>query len=551
MIVPTGIATDSSTSAFFGHLVSKKRLNGLFDFENKEGIFPGVHRSFKFSVLSIGPSSSANFAFFLHDVAMLEEKERRFSLSPEQIAAINPNTKTAPVFRSRADAELTAKLYSKAPILIEERPDHPEGDLNPWGISFQQGLFNMTSASSMFATVEELEKNSFAKIGTDWEHSDGRRYVPLYEAKMIHHYDHRWATYEGLGDEQTTRDVTLDEKRNPNFEPTSRYWVPEEEVDLRASRVPSRLKSAFRKDDADGCLKLLTEWVLGSTPGINAQNPVGSLREIQDHLNSVLGPRATSSDVVGRSLQNWLTSSAPRGLEMQRFTPLTHDDFDFIEDTGGRWLELTGALIYRKQPRWLMGFRDITNSTNERTVVGGMFPTVGVGNNLPIWSLRSDLRAKSVATLCGLFSSLTFDFISRHKVGGTHLNFFIAQQLPVLPIDKFSDNEVDFVSQRVLELTYTSHAMCPWAEDLGYSGAPFTFDQDRRAYLRAEIDAFFAQKYELTRDELRYVLDPQDIKGEDYPSETFRGLKNKEIQQYGEYRTQRLVLEAFDKMTGN
>ena len=67
--------------------------------------------------------------------------------------------------------------------------------------------------------------------------------------------------------------------------------------------------------------------------------------------------------------------------------------------------------------------------------------------------------------------------------------------------------------------------------------------------MRAEIDAFFAKKYGLTRDELRYVLDPQDIKGEDYPSETFRGLKNKEIQQYGEYRTQRLVLEAFDKMT--
>ena len=76
--MPTGIATDSSTSAFFGHLVSKKRLNGLFDFENKEGIFPGVHRSFKFSVLSIGPSLSADFAFFLHDVAMFEEKRDFF-----------------------------------------------------------------------------------------------------------------------------------------------------------------------------------------------------------------------------------------------------------------------------------------------------------------------------------------------------------------------------------------------------------------------------------------------------------------------------------------
>lgn len=102
----------------------------------------------------------------------------------------------------------------------------------------------------------------------------------------------------------------------------------------------------------------------------------------------------------------------------------------------------------------------------------------------------------------------------------------------------------------MLELTYTSHSMRPWAEDLGYTGAPFAFDPDRRAQLRAELDAFFAKKYGLSRDELRYVLDPHDIKGVDYPSETFRGLKNKEINHFGEYRTQRLVLEAFDRMTG-
>ena len=99
---------------------------------------------------------------------MLEEKERLFSLSPEEIAAINPNTKTAPVFRSRADAELTAKLYSKAPILIEERPDHPEGDLNPWGISFQR-MFDMANDSGYFKVAEELEKEGFTKSGTDWE----------------------------------------------------------------------------------------------------------------------------------------------------------------------------------------------------------------------------------------------------------------------------------------------------------------------------------------------------------------------------------------------
>lgn len=550
MIVPTGIATDSSTSAFFGDLVSTKRLNALYDFENRDGIFPGVHRSFKFSTLSIAPAKVANFAFFLHDVSMLEEKERRFTLSPDQIAAINPNTKTAPVFRSRADAELTAKLYSKAPVLIEERPDHPEGDKNPWGITFQQGLFNMTTASDLFRNAEDLEKIGFARNGTDWQHSDGRRYVPLYEAKMIHHYDHRWATYEGEDEEQGTRDVTLEEKQDPNFEPTPRYWVPEDEVDMRASRVPTRLKSAFKKDDAEGCLKVLAEWVLGSTPGLNATNPVASLRDIQAHLASVLGPQGTSSTVVGRSLQNWLSASAPRGVEMQRYTPLDQDDLVFIKDYGGRWLELAGDLIDRKKPRWLMGWRDITNSTNERTVVGGMFPKVGVGNNLPIWSPSSNVPAGKVASLCGLFTSLTFDFISRHKVGGTHLNFFIAQQLPALPPESFSESDDTFASQRVLELTYTSHAMRPWAEDLGYSGAPFAFDPDRRAQLRAELDAFFAKKYGLSRDELRYVLDPHDVKGSDYPSETFRGLKNKEVNQFGEYRTQRLVLEAFDRMTG-
>ena len=116
--------------------------------------------------------------------------------------------------------------------------------------------------------------------------------------------------------------------------------------------------------------------------------------------------------------------------------------------------------------------------------------------------------------------------------------------------DQFNRHDHDFINQRVLELSYTSNAMRPWAEDLGFNGVPFTFDPERRAYLRAELDAFFAKKYGLTRDELRYVLDPSDVKGADYPSETFRGLKNKEINQFGEYRTQRLVLEAFDKMTG-
>lgn len=66
--------------------------------------------------------------------------------------------------------------------------------------------------------------------------------------------------------------------------------------------------------------------------------------------------------------------------------------------------------------------------------------------------------------------------------------------------------------------------------------------------MRAELDAFYARAYGLTRDELRYILDPADVKGPDYSSETFRVLKEKEIRTHGEYRTRRLVLEAWDRM---
>ena len=98
----------------------------------------------------------------------------------------------------------------------------------------------------------------------------------------------------------------------------------------------------------------------------------------------------------------------------------------------------------------------------------------------------------------------------------------------------------------MLELTYTSHDLKPWAEDLGHHGPPFPYDPTRRAVLRAELDAWYARMYGLTRDELRYILDPADTHGRDYPTETFRGLKSNDIRAFGEYRTRRLVLEAWD-----
>ena len=436
VIVPTGIATDATTAPFFGHLVSSQRLAGLVDFENSQPLFPGVHRSFKFALLTLGSGvAEAEFAFFLSDPTQLEDARRRFTLSPAQIAAINPNSKTAPVFRTRRDAELTAQIYARVPVLIDENKG-PAG--NPWGVEFRQGLFNMTSDSGLFRTAVQLADDGWQRDGTDWLSPAGGRYVPLYEAKMIHQFDHRWATFDG----EESRDVEFAEKRENSFEVTPRYWVAQEEV---------------------------------------------------------------------------RTVVAKRG----------------------------------KIRSWLVGWRNITNTTNERTIIPSLFPMSGVGHSMPLAFINDRFEDKLSALLYANLASIVCDFVARQKVGGTNLTFSYFTQFPILPPSDYGEAALAFIVPRVLELTYTSHSMAPFARDLGYDGAPFAWDEDRRAQLRAELDAWYALAYGLTRDELRYVLDPKDVMGEDYPSETFRVLQKNEIAKYGEYRTQRLVLAAYDTLVAD
>jgi hypothetical protein len=153
--------------------------------------------------------------------------------------------------------------------------------------------------------------------------------------------------------------------------------------------------------------------------------------------------------------------------------------------------------------------------------------------------------------VCGLYAnlnSIAADFVCRQKISGSHLKQFVLEQLPILPPRAYDEAALGFIVPRVLELTYTSHSMAPFARDLGHDGPPFGWDEARRAQLRAELDAWYALAYGLTRDELRYVLDPKDVMGEDYPSETFRVLQKNELARHGEYRTRRLVLAAYDEL---
>jgi hypothetical protein len=225
VIVPTGIATDATTQFFFKDLVQNGSIAALYDFENRSGLFPAVDSRMKFSILSLAGRAlrepAASFAFFLHDPAELNDADKSFNLTPEEITLLNPNTGTCPVFRSRRDAEITLDIYRRVPVLIKE--GDPNG--NPWGVSFMT-MFHMSNDSHLFHTREELEADSWHLTGNVFMKA-GAKMLPLYEAKMLHHYDHRWATYEADG---STRDISLEEKKNADTVVLPRYWVPEQEV---------------------------------------------------------------------------------------------------------------------------------------------------------------------------------------------------------------------------------------------------------------------------------------------------------------------------------
>jgi hypothetical protein len=425
-------------------LVSKRALRTFFEFEN-EGFFLGAGQGhmLRFALTTIVGAGQkiarTDFLFQGKRIAELSDQNRVFTLSPDDILQVNPNTKTCPIFQSKHDAELTKATYARVPVLVRE-VDAIRHEGNPWGIRFM-AMFHMANDSHLFKNKTELERQGFVQSGNHFARK-AETYLPLYEAKMMTLYSHRHGDFNDTGNSRAhvLPTIPVERLQNCSYVPEPFYWVSSSEIDQ-------------------------------------------AVREI-----------------------NW---------------PF----------------------------RWLLGWRKITDSrASARTLIFSLLPYFGVGDSLNLMFPKELSRKTLYTGLVANISSLIIDYVVRTKVGGLNLNYFAMKQFPVFAPEFYSEADVVFICPRVLELTYTAADLTPWARDLGYDGPPFKCDEDRRANLRAELDAWYARAYGLTRDELRYILDPADVKGPDYPSETFRVLKKNEIARFGEYRTARLVLGAWNRL---
>jgi hypothetical protein len=455
IIVPTGIATDATTQHFFQDLVERRQLASLYDFQNV-GFFrdaasaPG--NRFCLFTISGRRVDRPEFGFKLTDISDLADPERRFTLSPEDLRLVNPNTRTAPVFRTRRDAELTKHIYRRVPVLVEEGKGEAG---NPWGVEFLR-MFDMANDSHLFRTREELEAQGFRLQGNVFV-CGTERYLPLYEAKMVHQFDHRFGDYAlaKLKPGKEVRQIPqapLKQLSDPSYGPLPRYWVAEGEV----------------------------------------------ISKLRSH--------------------GW-------------------------------------------DREWLIGWRDVTDArASERTVIAAVIPRVGVGHTMPLFLPREFEKADG---LLAILSSFIFDFVTRQKVGGTHLTYSYLEQLPVLPPEVFDrpcswspdETLADWIRPRVLELTYTAWDLEPFAEDLGYEGPPFRYDPERRFQLRCELDAAFFLVYlgtpeewerEATPELQRLFPTPQDAVA--YIMEQFPIVRQRDEERYGSYRTKETILAVYNNL---
>jgi hypothetical protein len=422
LLVPSGIASDQSSAPFFRKMTEERRLAFLIDFFNKRTdgtlFFPDVYYRFKFCAYVAGGRQrqfdAILFGFFIRDLEELRNPDRLFPVKPEDIARINPNSRTAPIFRTQRDVKLTRLLYGVRPVLVDRSVEPPT---KTWPVRYVR-MLDMANDSGLFLNPAALDAAGAYPVGSNVWKKGKTEYLPLYEGKMVQAFDHRASDIVlAAGNLFRTgqgRNLTVEDHRDPARVPVPRYWIDVNKI----------------------------EW------------------------------------------------TAPT--------------------------------------QWCLAIKDVTSVTNARTTIASIIPYVGAGHTLPVLfpepvtigdasgSVQPAYAQFAILMLANL-NSVALDYLARQKVHGNQLAWYLVEQLPFLTTADYrrefgSKNAENIIRETVLELTYTSYDMAPFARDMGYldqNGAvkqPFIWDDERRMTLKAKLDALYFHLYGVTdRDDVRYI----------------------------------------------
>ncbi|WP_299404890.1 N-6 DNA methylase [uncultured Roseobacter sp.] len=193
------------------------------------------------------------------------------------------------------------------------------------------------------------------------------------------------------------------------------------------------------------------------------------------------------------------------------------------------------ALADDADTEWFFAWRDVGPS--ERSFVGTIVPKAAMGHASPY--ISAELPPPEALSLSAILSTLVVDYAVRQKTN--RMTFFVVEQLPMLDREKLQyvptwlgESASAWINQRAIELFYTNWELSGLAESIGSATPPYKWSVSRRSILQAEIDAAVLHLYSLSRDQAEWLLD------------SFTVLRKYEERDHGEFRTKRLVLEAYD-----
>jgi hypothetical protein len=263
-LIPTTIANGAGAQHLFKSLVERSAIAAIFDFVNHEKHFP-IDSRITFCVIAASGRGmrepAMRLAFGLRNVKQLTGN-RIFELTPEEIKLLNPNTGTLPTFQTRREADITLGIYRRVPVLMLD--DDPKKG-NPWQVT-TKNLYNMSDDEHLFRSRAALEDEDWKLDGNVFE-LDGRRMLPLYEAKMVDFYNHRAAdvvlSETALNRKNQPRYLCDRDLRDPDRLALPLNWVPE--FDVPTGEVDRRGRPTFHKGVTSRLEEVHwdREWLLG------------------------------------------------------------------------------------------------------------------------------------------------------------------------------------------------------------------------------------------------------------------------------------------------
>lgn len=394
MIVPSGIYSDHGTGALRELFLEGCRWEWLFGFENREKVFD-IDSRFKFNPLIVvkGGRTEAIRTAFMRRRLEDWEKAEEFSTpySHAQVTRFSPRSRAILEIQSARDLEILEKIYSNSVLLGDDGPDG-------WGIKYATE-FHMTNDSKLFPPRPKWEaegyrpdeysrwlKGDWRPIASLWSEMgvDPSHVVPIDPACL--------AEIEARG-EEVGRTAWRVRCAQPPYD-----LLPIPRADIPEGVVLSREGDAWIHEDRveDVALPLYEGRMIGQFDFSQKGWVSGK----------------------GRSAK-WPEIPFEGKFVLPQFC-MSRTDYLADTDKDGQPKALRG---------YKLAFMDVGSATNERTMVASVVRDMPCGNSVPVLG-----TTVTPWTLAAILNSLAYDFVTRRRCSGLHLNYFVIEDSPLPPI---------------------------------------------------------------------------------------------------------------------